>query len=192
MWRLHLLPTLSLGLANHWILLALYGVALMVAALGLPKKKRDWLFEDPKESLQGIKKLILRLGQLMAVLLIVALTLTPLFQVPIWLAITGLALFAAGTTFVVVSIHYFGRSAEREPTTDGPYRFSRNPQWVGLFFALLGLAISSGSWLLVVAVLAVAAIYHIQILEEEQLCRSKYGRPYEEYMRRVARYLLVM
>ena len=192
MWRLHFLPTLSLGLANHWILLALYGVALMVAALGLPKKKRDWLFEDPKESLRGIKKLILRLGQLVAVFLIVALTLTPLFQVPIWLAIIGLALFAAGTTFVLVSIHYFGRSAEGEPTTDGPYRFSRNPQWVGLFLALLGLAISSGSWLLVLAVLAVAAIYHIQILEEEKLCRSKYGRPYEEYMRRVARYLLVM
>ena len=183
------LPTLRLGLANHWILLILYGAALISAVLMLPKEKRAWLFEDPKEHVRGPRKLVLRLGQLVAVLFLVTVSLTPLLAVPLWLAVIGLGLYAAGTALMVVSVHYFGRSAEGEPTIDGPYRFSRNPQWVGLFSALLGLAISSGSWLLVLAVLAVGASYHIQIVEEEKLCRAKYGRPYEEYLHKVARYL---
>jgi protein-S-isoprenylcysteine O-methyltransferase Ste14 len=185
------LPTLRFGLANHWILLILYGAALMFSVLRLPKEKRDWLFEDPKENLRGTRKLILRLGQLIAVLFLVAVSFTPLLDVPAWLAVIGLAFFAAGTALMVVSIHYFGRSAEGEATIDGPYRFSRNPQWVGLFSVLLGLAISSGSWLLVLAVLGVGASYHIQIIEEEKLCQAKYGLPYKKYLDSVARYLLV-
>jgi len=188
---MHFLPAMRLGLANHWILIALYGAALILTVLRLPKKKREWLFEDPKESLRGTSKLVLRLGQLLAALLLVAIGLTPLLEVPAWLAVIGLGLYAAGTVLVVVSIRYFGRSAEGEPTIEGPYRFSRNPQWVGLFSALLGLSISSGSWLLVLAILAVGASYHMQILEEEKLCRAKYGRPYEEYLLRVARYLVI-
>ncbi|TFH32591.1 MAG: phospholipid methyltransferase, partial [Anaerolineales bacterium] len=68
----------------------------------------------------------------------------------------------------------------------------RNPQWVGLFSVLLGLAISCGSWLLVLAVCVVGASYHIQIVEEEKLCLAKFGQPYDEYLQRVARYLLIM
>ena len=185
------LPTLKLGLANHWIPLILYGAALMCAIIRLPREKREWLFEDPKENLRGTKKLALRLGQLVAVLFLVTISLTPLFQAPVWLTAVGLGLYATGTALVVVSINYFGRSMEGEPTCEGPYRFSRNPQWVGLFFALLGLAISGGSWLLVLAVLAVGASYHIQIVEEEKLCRARYGRPYEEYLQRVPRYLAI-
>lgn len=183
-------PTLTLGLTNHWILLLLYGAALMISFLRLPKERRQWLFEDPKEKLRGVRKLILRVGQLVAILSVVAISLTPMLEVPVWLAVIGLALYAAGTTLMVASIDAFGRSAPGEPTMEGPYRFSRNPQWVGLFSALLGLAISSGSWLLVLAVLAVGASYHIQIIEEERLCRAKYGQPYEGYLYRVPRYLL--
>lgn len=185
------LPTLRFGLANLWIPLSLYGAALMFSVLRLPKQKREWLFEDPKENLRGTRKLVLRLGQLLAALSIVAISLTPLFETPTWLSVIGLGLFAAGTALMVLSIHYFGRSPQGAPTIDGPYRFSRNPQWVGLFSALLGLAISSGSWLLVLAILAVGASYHIQILEEEGLCKAKYGQLYEDYSRRVPRYLLI-
>jgi protein-S-isoprenylcysteine O-methyltransferase Ste14 len=189
---MHLLPTLRLGLANHWVLLIIYAVVLIVCVARLPKDQREWLFSDPKETLHGPRKLLLRFGQLTIIGVLVVLSLTPLLGVPAWLAVVGLSLYAVGTALVAVSIHYFGRTARSEPVTDGPYRFSRNPQWVGLFSALLGMAIASGSWLLVLAVFAVGAVYHIQIVEEEKTCSAKYGRPYEEYLRRVPRYLLVI
>jgi protein-S-isoprenylcysteine O-methyltransferase Ste14 len=185
------LPRLSLGLANHWILLAIYAAALMIAVSSLGKDKREWLFADPKEQIHGVKKLLLRIGQAIAFLVIVLEALTPMFRAPTYLTLMGLGLYLAGTSFVVLSIGYFGRAANGKPATDGPYRFSRNPQWVGLFAALLGIAISSGSWLLVLLLGAVGAIYHIQILEEERACQAEFGQRYEEYKRAVPRYLVV-
>jgi protein-S-isoprenylcysteine O-methyltransferase Ste14 len=185
------LPRLSLGLANHWILLTIYAASLMIAVATLGKDKRKWLFADPKEQLRGVKKLLLRIGQAIALLVIVLEALTPLLRAPGYLTGIGLGLFLAGTSFVVVSIYYFGRAANGQPATVGPYRFSRNPQWVGLFAALLGIAVSCWSWLLVLMVGAVGAIYHIQILEEERACQAEFGQRYEEYMQVVPRYLLV-
>jgi protein-S-isoprenylcysteine O-methyltransferase Ste14 len=59
---------------------------------------------------------------------------------------------------------------------------------VGLFLVLLGAAILSGAWLMIVMVLVVALIYHLQILEEEKACSSLYGESYLRYLRQVPRY----
>ena len=184
-------PTLRLAFADHWILLAIYAAALMLAVARLTGDKRAWLFADPKESLHGLQKVTLRLGQALAFAVIVLEAFSPLFQVPFYVSIIGLGFYLAGTAMVVVSIFYFGRASDGRPASDGPYNFSRNPQWVGLFSALLGIAISCGSWLLVIMVISVGAVYHIQILEEERACRAQYGQLYEEYCLRVPRYLFV-
>jgi protein-S-isoprenylcysteine O-methyltransferase Ste14 len=185
------LPPFRLGVANQWLLLLVYAGALIFSVLRLPKDERQWLFADSKLLLQGHKKLLLRLGQLLAFAIIVCMVFTPLWAVPAWLSVIGLAVYVCGLVMVVVAIYYFGRAPDNEPVVAGPYRFSRNPQWVGLFLVFLGLAISGGSWLVVLAVFVLGAIYHIQILEEESACRAKYGRAYEEYAKKVPRYLLV-
>jgi protein-S-isoprenylcysteine O-methyltransferase Ste14 len=99
-------------------------------------------------------------------------------------------LYVTGAVLVFLSIHVFGQAPNDQPALDGPYRFSRNPQWVGLFFVLLGLAITSQSWLFVIIVLLIGVIYHIQILGEEEQCRAKYGFEYGRYLGTVPRYLL--
>lgn len=53
----------------------------------------------------------------------------------------------------------------------------------------LGPALSAQSWLLVLMVILVGWTYHIQILAEEDLCRAQYGATYEQYLKRVPRYL---
>jgi protein-S-isoprenylcysteine O-methyltransferase Ste14 len=185
------LPTLGLAVADHWILLAIYAATLMLAVAMLSTDKRTWLFADPKEALHGVKKVALRLGQVLAFAVIVLEAFTPLFHVPVYISAIGLGLYLAGTSLVMVSIFYFGRAPVGLPVTHGPYQFSRNPQWVGLFFALLGIAISCGSGLLIIMVISVGAVYHIQILEEERACHSQYGHLYAEYCLRVPRYLFV-
>lgn len=184
------MPILRLGLANHWVLLVVYGVALLYFVFRLPKEKREWLFADPKQKLQGLKKLTLRSGQILTVIFIVLVSLTPLPTQPLGFALIGLGLYVTGTVLVIVSIHFFGLAPDDQPVRDGPYRFSRNPQWVGLFFVLLGLAFSARSWMLVLMVVLVGFIYHIQILEEEEVCRAKYGITYERYLQTVPRYFL--
>ena len=128
--------------------------------------------------------------QLLAFGCVVLVCLTPLPARPSAPAVVGLILYAIGTALVLLSIHFFGQAPNDQPVLEGPYRFSRNPQWVGLFLVLLGLAISAKSWLLVVIVLVIGLTYHIQILAEEELCRAQYGDTYERYLQTVPRYLL--
>ena len=186
-----ILPTLRFGLANQWLLLLLYAGALILSVMSLSKEKRQWLFQDPKELLRDPRKLLLRFDQLLALVILAFISLTPLFGAPVWLFVIGLAIYIAGITIVVAAIYYFGRAPGNQPVIQGPYRFSRNPQWVGLFLVFVGLVISGGSWLLLLAVIVFGAIYHIQIVEEEKACRAKYGQPYDEYLQKVPRYLLI-
>jgi protein-S-isoprenylcysteine O-methyltransferase Ste14 len=71
----------------------------------------------------------------------------------------------------------------------GPYRFTRNPQYVGDIFLLLGWAIVCNSlqtW--VVSILA-AVWFALAPFTEELWLREQYGEAYEAYRHRVPRYL---
>jgi protein-S-isoprenylcysteine O-methyltransferase Ste14 len=74
--------------------------------------------------------------------------------------------------------------------TDGVFRVSRNPMYLGLLLLLIGWAIWLGSaspWLvppLFVIVLTVA-----QIIPEERALRQRFGDQYVSYQRRVARWI---
>lgn len=186
---MQMMPILRLGLANQWVLLVVYVVVFLYFVFRLPREKREWLFADPKQMIHGLKKLTLRIGQLLAFVFVVLVSLTPLPSQPLGFALIGMALYVTGTVLVPISLHYFGQAPNDQPVLDGPYRFSRNPQWVGLFFVLFGLAISAHSWLLVIMVILVGLTYHIQILEEEGVCRAKYGTTYDDYLQAVPRYL---
>jgi protein-S-isoprenylcysteine O-methyltransferase Ste14 len=73
--------------------------------------------------------------------------------------------------------------------TNGLYRYSRNPQFVGYGLLILGFFIvwwNSLSWLGLLSYVALA--YAVTLVEEEHLTRT-YGEAYREYCQRVPRYL---
>lgn len=73
--------------------------------------------------------------------------------------------------------------------TDGVYARSRNPRYVNLVVALSGLAlILNYPAVYVVIGLSVPALWIVVLLEEREL-RSRFGEDYEEYCRRVPRFL---
>jgi protein-S-isoprenylcysteine O-methyltransferase Ste14 len=187
---MQIIPDLRLGLANRWILLGIYFVVFIIFVFRLSEKKREWLFEDPKQMMRGWKQLTLRVGQLLTIISIILLCFTRLPSKLMGVESIGLVLYLVGTILVPLSLHYFGKAPNDQPVLDGPYRYSRNPQWVGLFMVLFGLAISANSILLVVLVILVGLIYHIEILGEEEICRAKYGASYEKYLQTVPRYFL--
>jgi protein-S-isoprenylcysteine O-methyltransferase Ste14 len=187
---MQIIPDLRLELANQWILLAIYFVVFIIFVFRLSKKKREWLFDDPKQMMHGWKKLTLRIGQLLAFIIIVLLCFTRLPSKILGVEFIGMILYLTGIFLVALSLHYFGKAPDDQPVLDGPYRYSRNPQWVGLFMVLFGLAIIADSILLVILVILVGLTYHIQILGEEEICCAKYGASYEEYLETVPRYLL--
>lgn len=74
--------------------------------------------------------------------------------------------------------------------TSGPYRFSRNPLYVGLTIAFLGLTLLCNTWwgvLLLVPVLVV--VHNGVVLREERYLEEKFGETYRQYRAKVRRYL---
>ncbi len=72
----------------------------------------------------------------------------------------------------------------------GPYRFTRNPMYLGLVLMLLALCLWRGQPLALWAVvLLVASLTRFQILPEERALSAKFGAAYEAYRRRVRRWL---
>ena len=80
------------------------------------------------------------------------------------------------------------------PTTTivetGPYRFTRNPIYLGMFLGLVGLAIAFDSlWLLVMLVPFTLAIRYGVVAREEAYLERKFGDAYRQYRARVRRWL---
>lgn len=74
--------------------------------------------------------------------------------------------------------------------TDGPFRFSRNPMYLGFLLLLLGVAAIMGSGSPFVGPLAfalAAGLWYIPY--EERAMRAKFGAAYEAYARRVRRWI---
>jgi protein-S-isoprenylcysteine O-methyltransferase Ste14 len=73
---------------------------------------------------------------------------------------------------------------------EGPYRLSRNPLYVGLLALYLGLALLAPTfWGLVLFPAAVLLVFWGAIRPEERFLRARFGGPYEDYARRVRRWL---
>jgi protein-S-isoprenylcysteine O-methyltransferase Ste14 len=183
------LPSLQLAVSNVWLLLVAYGIGFLLALRPFSKAEKVRLFADPKKPLRGIKRVTLHFGQFVAFAFIVLMVFTPVTR-KVGPLLLGIAIYVGGYFTVVVALRYFRLANEGQPAKDGPYRVSRNPQWVGLFLVLMGTAILSAAWLPFVMVLVVGCIYHLQILEEENACASLYGADYINYLHRVPRYFL--
>jgi protein-S-isoprenylcysteine O-methyltransferase Ste14 len=73
---------------------------------------------------------------------------------------------------------------------DGPYRLSRNPLYVGLLALHLGLALLAPTgWGLVLFPAAVLLVFWGAIRPEERFLRERFGATYDDYARRVRRWL---
>jgi len=114
-----------------------------------------------------------------------------------WLLL-GLVPMAAGVALAVAAERTFRRYGtpvrpfELSSTlvTDGPFRFTRNPMYAGMLLVLAGLALLLGT-LAPVVVLPVFfwVMHHRFVLREETFLELHFGEAYEDYRRRVRRWL---
>ena len=73
---------------------------------------------------------------------------------------------------------------------DGPFRVSRNPLYLGLLALYLGLALLAPTvWGLMLTPVAVVLLLWGAILPEERYLRQRFGAAYDDYTRRVRRWL---
>lgn len=105
----------------------------------------------------------------------------------------GAVLALGGGGFALWGIRHLSWHAslglEGELVRSGPYRFTRNPQYVGDIAMLLGWAIVFGS--LYAGILCAMGIgwFALAPLAEEPWLREQYGEPYDRYRRELPRFL---
>ena len=73
---------------------------------------------------------------------------------------------------------------------DGPYRYVRNPMYLGHLIFMLGLAVTFVSWFALILFAARALWFHRRVLEDEARLQEMFGASYLDYQRRVKRWIL--
>ena len=73
--------------------------------------------------------------------------------------------------------------------TEGPYRLTRNPMYLGHLIFMLGLAVTFRSWV-ALAILVLRAIwFHRRVVADEARLAARFGAEYEDYKGRVKRWI---
>jgi protein-S-isoprenylcysteine O-methyltransferase Ste14 len=105
----------------------------------------------------------------------------------------GGCLMAPGGLFALWGYFGLGTHAsvgvERDLKATGAYRYSRNPQYVGSTIGMLGYALICGSALALVVWALWCVWFALAPFAEEPWLREKLGAPYDDYTRRVRRYV---
>ncbi len=74
--------------------------------------------------------------------------------------------------------------------THGPFRFSRNPMYLGMVTMLFGIAVIFGTLPLFIAALAHFAVMNFVFIPfEEKKMEKQFGEQFRDYMRRVRRWI---
>jgi protein-S-isoprenylcysteine O-methyltransferase Ste14 len=71
----------------------------------------------------------------------------------------------------------------------GPYRWVRNPMYLGHLVFLAGLALALRSWIGAAVFVFHAVWFHLRVRDDERHLTERFGEPYREYCRHVKRWI---
>jgi protein-S-isoprenylcysteine O-methyltransferase Ste14 len=78
----------------------------------------------------------------------------------------------------------------KELVAVGFYRYVRNPMYVSVLAIILGHFLWFGYWnLLIYAIIVFVAFHTFVTYYEEPMLRNQFGKPYEDYLERVPRWI---
>jgi protein-S-isoprenylcysteine O-methyltransferase Ste14 len=117
-------------------------------------------------------------------------------DVPRLLQLVALAFWCAGFVLLYLGRFKMGDSfrlgTPKEDTrlrTDGLFRLSRNPMYVGVYVTIIAASLYTLNPVVLLLGAFVAAVHHSIVLAEETHMQRVFGREYGEYRCRVRRYI---
>lgn len=123
----------------------------------------------------------------------------PRFEGATWSFLSGALIGLAGVIAVAGVVEFRRAGTTVDPTRPdraqqlverGIFRISRNPMYLGMVLATLGIALALGSlWCMVGPPVLAAWLQRFQILPEERALTDGFGAEYSAYRRRVARWI---
>ena len=107
-------------------------------------------------------------------------------------------ILACGVSLVASARILFKRTGQNpipwKPTPElilqGPYRFTRNPMYVGVTLFVIGLGLAVNNlWISLFAAPALLVVHFIAVLPEERYLAAKFGESCRSFLAQVRRYL---
>ena len=183
-----LIPEFELGLWNDWIFvlsfLLLFTVWEILSRLRGEKgsgRPNEPPFNKKEMKLYGISQLIFWASVIYSFF-------SPLELGTAWFYV-GLLVYLFGMILTIVAGTNLDNTPMNRPATEGLYRISRNPIYLGTFMVFIGIGIACASWLFLLLAVVFMILYDILIVPEEHWCLEKYGDAYREYMNRTPRWI---
>ena len=81
----------------------------------------------------------------------------------------------------------FLNSETQTLVTNGPYRYVRNPIYLGSFLFIVSIALVAANWLILLPAIILIILVYLQIKNEEAMLIDRFGDEYREYMKRTPR-----
>jgi len=175
----------KLSVWNAWplsLLFAVLGIFFMGTKKDIAKRMSDMTGYTRKERVFTI------LASIAPYPFMIATVWTP-FTKTLPLLYLGILLYIFGIVAFVVSLKVIIETPRDDLFREGPYRFTRNPLYVSATIVFLGICLATANIMLVAYLFIASLFQHLMILAEERICKDKYGVTFENYSKRVPRYL---
>ena len=181
------LPEQELGLLNGWLFFLIYLIIFGITLFSCPPAVRKRLYDRSLWTRRT--KIITAFGKLFS-LLNIYMILFGVLVIGNLEFLIGTTLYVVGLVLLVIAIIHYRNAPLNQPIVKGVYRYSRNPQMLGIFVMFLGMALVIGSWLNIILLSISIICSHFSILGEEYALEQQYGAVYLDFKKKVPRYLL--
>ena len=149
------------------------------------------------ENIMGWATFVVIPVEIISIILYPRITLIPTIKFCPVLQWAGLAIAAIGVVFFIVAMLTMADSWRAGiPDSDktafvqrGIYRISRNPAFVGFDMMYIGLLMAFPNIIHLLFAVFPVVMLHLQIRQEEDFLRKTFGTEYEEYCKKVRRYI---
>jgi len=180
------IPDTEIGLWNAWIFMAwlvlspiLYNIAIKEKKVS--KKLRTSAPMKYEKTLNVISMAAIIIGFIYSIFL-------PLKLNTIWFYI-GLIIFIIGWIIDLSVMYTLRKEKHDKPFTTGPYKYSRHPIYLSLNLIIVSIIIMSLSWIFLLILIITIIHIILAVPAEEQYCLKKYGKQYQDYMKKTPRWI---
>jgi protein-S-isoprenylcysteine O-methyltransferase Ste14 len=180
-----LIPAFELGLWNAWILvipILIISFSDMRATASRESGKAGGFQLTRKENRLTYAVFLPMVGSWVYAVFL------PLQLGTVWLY-SGLIICLFGMIFTSVAILNFATSPKDKVITEGLYRFTRNPTYIGIILMQIGLGIACSSWLYLLLTVALIILLNANLSAEERYCLYRYGDDYRKYKNSTPRWI---
>jgi len=189
-----LVPEFELGLWNAWILVLSYYLiviglsSLIIRVIFTSNKKPAGSGRPHAPQLNEQEKKLYNISMVTLFATLIYTAFLPLKLDTVWFY-AGFLIYLLGIIVGFIAMINFNTTPVDKPVTEGVYRISRNPMYLGNFLIFAGTSIACASWVFLLLTMISVILSDREVIAEERWCLEKYGNAYREYMNRTPRWI---